>query len=113
MARFKKRMARFKKRHHDSISPLDCGLCPQVDVRWVPVMEATAANKSLRNSGASSECRVSVRRASAKVEFIEEARYQSGGEAVDQGKSFGLTGLGKALTLKVHGIAEMGFVGGV
>ena len=48
-------MERFQNRHHDSISPLDCGLCPQVEVRCVPVMEATRVIKSLRNSGASSE----------------------------------------------------------
>ncbi len=46
------RIERFQNRHHDSISPFDCGLRPQVDVRCVPVVETTRVINSLRNSGA-------------------------------------------------------------
>ncbi len=49
------RIERFQNLHHDSISPFDCGLCPQVDVRCVPVVTATSVMRLLRNSGASSE----------------------------------------------------------
>ena len=75
-------MAQFQNRHQDSISPFDWGLCPQVDVRWVPVTEAMEDKRSLRKS----VVRVNnVRGAAAEVEFVEQFRYEGGGVAIGEG----------------------------
>ena len=64
--------------------------------------------------------------AAAKVEFIEEPRYEGGGlavgqgdedhgfrEAINQGQSFGFASFCEALALEVHSVAGAGFVRGV
>ena len=64
--------------------------------------------------------------AAAKVEFIEEARYEGGGlavgqgdedhgfrETIDQGQGFGFASFCEALALKIHSVAGAGFVRGV
>ena len=118
-------MARFQKRHHDSISPFDCGLL-------------SAGGSVLRaGDGGNSSHKLTekfrriigvedVGATAAKMEFVQKTRYEgrgltvgqgndqdSLGKTVDQGQSFGLAGRGKALALEVHSIAGAGFVGGV
>ncbi len=67
-----------------------------------------------------------VRATAAKVEFVEEARYEAGGlairkwnhkdsfgETVDESQGLGLASDGEALALEIHGIAGAGLGGGV
>ncbi len=107
-------MERFQNRHHDSISPLDWGLCSQVEVRCVPVVVATKVIRSLRNSGASSEwMRSGEPRRKWSLSVHEGDEKDGFCETVDQGQGFGFAGDGEALALEVHSVAGTRFGRGV